>query len=370
MICCCFFLQLGSDSEAPICRRRRGFTLIEVLVVIAIIAVLIALVLPAVQAAREAARRIQCSNNLKQIGLATLNYESANGTLPASNIVAGSGTTVVWKNNWSTLCRILPWVEQGPTYNSVNFTQKDSSAVNTTVCGQLIETFVCPSDPQSQTQAFNDRGTVFGRSNYGSCAGDWYVFSFPGAGPSWAGMPSRSAFTVNGARRLAGFSDGTSNTLLFAEVKTFQPRLKCPGLSVNSPFDEPAPNAPVPADYSGSGCSFASKMHTHWSNGGVYHTGFTTSWPPNKQTFYSYSGSPAVIPALGAGNIDTDIISVNENDGGPTFAAFTARSFHPGGVNVLEGDGSVRFVTSAIDGMVWRALGTVAGGEIVSADSF
>jgi prepilin-type N-terminal cleavage/methylation domain-containing protein len=364
---CRFFLQLGSDSEAPMRRHRRGFTLIELLVAIVIIAVLIALLLPAVQSAREAARRIQCSNNLKQIGLAALSYESTNGTLPASNIIAGWATTVVWKNNWSSLCRILPWLEQGSAYNAVNFTQKDSSAFNTTVCGLLIQTFVCPSDPQSQAQAFNDHGTVFGRPNYGSCDGDWYVFSFPGAGPSWAGMPSRSAFTVNGARRMADFSDGTSNTLLYAEVKTFQARLKCAGLSVNSPFDEPAPNAPVPADYSGSGCRFATKMHTHWSNGGVYHTGFTTSWPPNKKTFYYYSGSPPVIPAIGAGNIDTDIISVNENDGGPTFAAFTARSYHPGGVIVLLGDGSARFVKSTIDGMVWRALGTIGGGEIVSA---
>jgi prepilin-type N-terminal cleavage/methylation domain-containing protein/prepilin-type processing-associated H-X9-DG protein len=350
--------------------KHRGFTLIELLVVIAIIAVLIALLLPAIQSAREAARRTQCSNNLKQIGLAALSYESTNGAFPASNIFAGSGTTVVWKSNWSSLFRILPWLEQGSAYNAVNFTQKDSNAVNTTVCGLVVQTFLCPSDPQTQTQGFNDRGTVFCASNYGSCDGDWYVFSFVGAGPNWAGMPSRSAFTVNGARRIADFSDGTSNTLLYAEVKTFQPRLKCAGLSVNSPFNEPAPNAPIPADYSGSGCSFATKMHTHWSNGGVYHTGFTTSWPPNKQTFYSYSGSPPVIPAIGAGNIDTDIISVNENDGGPTFAAFTARSYHPSGVNVLLGDGSARFVKSTIDGMVWRALGTVGGAEIISGDSF
>jgi prepilin-type processing-associated H-X9-DG protein len=350
-------------------RVRRGFTLIELFVIIAIIAVLIALLLPAVQAAREAVRRTQCSNNLEQIGLAALSYESTNGTFPASNIIAGLGTTVVWKSNWSSLSRILAWLEQGSAYNAVNFTQKDSNAVNTTVCGLLIQTFVCPGDPQTLTQAFNDRGTVFVRSNYGSCNGDWYVFSFPGAGPNWAGMPSRCAFTVNGARQIADFSDGP-DTLLYAEVKTFQPRLKCAGLSFNSPFGEPAPNAPVPADYSSSDCSFATKMHTHWSNGGVYHTGFTTSWPPNKKTFYAYSGTPPVIPAIGPGNIDTDITSVNENDGGPSFAAFTARSYHPNGVNVLLGDGSARFVTSTIDGMVWRALGTVGGGEIVSADSF
>jgi prepilin-type processing-associated H-X9-DG protein len=253
---------------------------------------------------------------------------------------------------------------------STNFIEKDSNQVNTTICGLVVETFLCPSDPQSSLKAFNERGTVFGAPNYGSCAGDWYVFSFPGAGPSWAGMPSRSAFTVNGVRRIANLCDGTSNTLLYAEVKTFQPRLKCGGLSVNSPFDEPAPNAPVPVDYSGAGCSFATKMHTHWSNGGVYHTGFTTSWPPNRQTFYYYDESQPVVPAIRAGNIDTDIISVNENDGGPTFAAFTARSYHPNGVNVLMGDGSSRFVKSTISGMVWRALGTFGGGEIILADSF
>jgi prepilin-type N-terminal cleavage/methylation domain-containing protein len=359
-----------SEDRQPDTGSSGGFTLIELLVVIAIIGVLIALLLPAVQSAREAARRVQCSNNLKQIGLAALSYESRNGTLPASNIVSGSTANVVWKNNFSTLARILPGMEQQPAYNAVNFAQKDSSAINTTVCGLLIESLVCPSDPQSQMQAFNDRGTVFGRSNYGSCDGDWYVFSFPGAGTSWAGMPSRCAFTVNGARRLAEFNDGMSNTLLYAEVKTFQPRLKCPGLSVSSPFDQPTPYAPMPPDYSGNACSFATKMHTHWSNGGVYHAGFTTSWPPNKKTPYYYDGSQPVEPAIGTGYIDTDIISVNENDGGPTFAAFTARSYHPGGVQILLGDGSARFVKSTIDGMVWRALGTIAGGEVVSADSF
>jgi prepilin-type N-terminal cleavage/methylation domain-containing protein/prepilin-type processing-associated H-X9-DG protein len=350
--------------------RRSGFTLIELLVVIAIIGILVGLVLPVVQAAREAARRTQCTNNLKQIGLAALNYESMNGTLPASNIVTGSTGAVVWKNNFSTLTRILPELEQESAYNAANFAQKDSSPINTTVCGLLVQAFLCPSDPQSSSQAFNDRGTVFGRTNYGSCDGDWYVFSFPGAGPNWAGMPSRTAFTVNGARQIAQLSDGMSNTLLYAEVKTFQPRLKCGGLSVNDPLNEPDPDAPLPPDYGGSGCSFAAKFHTHWSNGGVYHAGFTTAWPPNRKTPYYYDGSVPVDPPIGVGNIDTDIISVNENDGGPTFAAFTARSYHPGGANVLLGDGSVRFVKSTINGMVWRALGTIAGGEIVSADAY
>jgi prepilin-type N-terminal cleavage/methylation domain-containing protein len=141
-------------------KKHRGFTLIELLVVIAIIAVLIAFLLPAVQSAREAARRAQCTNNLKQIGLAAFGYESTNGTFPSSTIVAGSGTTVLWKNNFSSLARILPGLEQDSAYNAVNFTRKDSDVINTTVCGLLIQSFVCPSDPQSQTQAFNDRGTV------------------------------------------------------------------------------------------------------------------------------------------------------------------------------------------------------------------
>ena len=92
----------------------------------------------------------------------------------------------------------MPGLEQESAYNATNFAQKDSSPINTTVCGQLVQTFLCPSDPQSGSQAFNDRGTVFGRTNYGSCDGDWYVFSFP-ARAELAGMPSRTAFTVNRA---------------------------------------------------------------------------------------------------------------------------------------------------------------------------
>ena len=354
-------------------RRRDGFTLIELLVVIAVIAVLIALLLPAVQSAREAARRIQCTNNLKQIGLASHNYLSTHETFPPANVMSGSWGAAVkppkgWTNNWSALAKVLPFSEQGTVYNAINFVVKDSDAANTTLCGTVVNSFVCPSDPK--TKAFNDAGTVFGGSNYGSNDGDWYVFSFPGGPVSWAGMATRNAFSVNQARKVAEFIDGTSSTLLFAEVKTFQPRLKCGGLSVSDPFNQPGPNGPIPADYGGSGCSFGNTMHTRWSNGGVYHSGFTTAWPPNKKTLYAYTGTPATTPALGSGQYDTDIISINENDGGPTFAAFTSRSYHPGGVNAVLADGSVRFFKETVNGGVWRALGTVGGGEVLSADQY
>ncbi len=368
---------MNTSMSSRLSTRRVGFTLIELLVVIAIIAVLIALLLPAVQAAREAARRMQCTNNLKQIGLASHNYESTNGVFEPSNLMTeGKYPTVAWTNNWSALAKVLPFAEGGAAFNAMNMDDKDSAADNTTVCGLLIKMFVCPSD--GNAQSFNDGGTVFGSTNYGPNDGDWYIFSWPdtptSAIASGGGSPSRGAFAVNRPRPIAQFTDGTSNTILFSEIKAFQPRIKCGSLFPNipspAPSSFPGPADPVPAQYQSCGTP-DNKFHSRWSNGGVYHAGFSTAWPPNKATTMTPPAGTVFTFPISVGNqVDTDIISANENDGGPTYAAFTSRSYHPGGVNSLFADGSVRYVKNSVNPFTWRALGTVAGGEVIDASSY
>ncbi|QEH35866.1 putative major pilin subunit [Aquisphaera giovannonii] len=340
--------------------HRRGFTLIELLVVIAIIAVLIALLLPAVQSAREAARRAQCTNNLKQLGLALHNYEQTVGSLPPQVVLAGpSAGVVTWSNGFGAHARIMPFAEQGPLFDTINFTVDMQTPPNTTVSAALIGFLVCPSEARPSTRDLAD-GTRYGIANYGFVTGDWFV---------WGGLGStrkgRSAFGPNLSRRWAEFQDGLSNTLLMSEGKAFLTYYRdCPALAnIQDPDNIPAPNADphgIAPEYLG-GCALrVDEGRTQWFESGSHHTGITTAWPPNKRT----PGGPGQIYA------DVDLTSSREKLGRPTFAAATARSFHPGGVNALMGDGSVRFVKSTISGYTWRALGTVAGGEVLSADEY
>jgi prepilin-type N-terminal cleavage/methylation domain-containing protein/prepilin-type processing-associated H-X9-DG protein len=333
---------------------RRGFTLIELLVVIAIIAVLIGLLLPAVQAAREAARRMQCVNHLKQLGLALANYEGTVGGLPPSVVVAKNGTGF-WSNGWSINARLLPFVEQGSAYNAINFTLAYSAAENTTIPQLTVSSYLCPSEirPEPKTSATSR----FGVASYNWNVGDWYVF-----GGLDATARGRGPFGANRSRTLAEFTDGLSNTVMTSEIKTYQNVLtKCTLTTVLEPGSIPSPAAdPFAAvpEYRSGACTLNASGHAEWVDGAALETGFTTAWPPNKAIL---SGSPAV---------DVDIVSVGEKSGGPTYAAITSRSYHPGGVNSLFGDGSVRFLKSRINGQAWRGLGTVSGGEVLSADAY
>jgi prepilin-type N-terminal cleavage/methylation domain-containing protein/prepilin-type processing-associated H-X9-DG protein len=358
--------------------QRRGFTLIELLVVIAIIAVLIALLLPAVQAAREAARRAQCTNNLKQLGLAIHNYESANGALPPTSILIPpyTGGKWVFQSSWSVSARVAPFMELGPLYNSINFTGTYSDPPNTTVAVAQVNILYCPSDPGSHLDDSTLGNTLASTApnsttSYGYLVGDWYVWSING---SSIGPVNRSAFGPNVSRTLAGFTDGLSNSLLASEgfighiqarnCQTYPNGPSDPTTGTWSPTSVPTPQNSLAALASVvQGCTGSGKFnvplgHTRWANGGVYYSGITTAVPPNPNVTIPGYTKPF------------DYVSVDENNGGPTYASLSASSYHPGGVNTLFGDGSVKFVKNSINATTWRALGTIAGGEVLSADSY
>ncbi len=350
-------------------RRRSGFTLIELLVVIAIIAVLIALLLPAVQSAREAARRTQCVNNLKQIGLAFANYESSNAAYPMTTILAPSptGSPGKWafQSSWSAFARALPFMEQGAAYSSVNFSLTYSDAANITVTDMTLNFLFCPSDPGAHVDPPKPAGggTNDGTTSYGTCDGDWYVFSTNAAGTA-LGPQNTALFGPNYSRRIAEVTDGLSNTYATGEglIQHLQAR-HCgktpasPGdasVGTFTPTNTPPPGAASLAALNNliAGCANGAPTpvgHTRWSNGGVYYSGFTTANAPNQ-------------------SIDWDW--VDENDGGPTYMSLSASSRHPGGVNIGFADGSVRFIKNSINPATHRALGTVGNGEVISADAY
>ncbi len=314
-------------------RRRSAFTLIELLVVIAIIAVLIGLLLPAVQKVRDAANRMSCQNNLKQLGLALHSHHDAKGSFPPGKTNGFSGFTY-----------LLPFIEQENLYKQINFSVNASNAANNGPRGTSVKTFLCPSDPISTVPA-GSAGQNY-RLNQG------YNILYSGI-PSTSGAnstmpPADGPFWDDSKTRFADITDGSSNTVAIAE--------KLKGDFTNSIATDRTDTFLIP-DYpdnpdgwvrSCDGLSLAyindlrnqgnSDIGQFWmqgshSNSGYYHTNI-----PNRRSCK---------PSQLGGRVAT-----------------LASSAHPGGVNVVMCDGSVRFVPDTVSLAVWRAMGSRNKGEV------
>lgn len=327
--------------------RRRGFTLVELLVVIAIIGILIALLLPAIQAAREAARRTQCKNNLKQLALAVLNYETANKSLPPSVVIDFEGSPTSSNGAWGVHGRILTYLEESSLYDlvDVNVAWDFQQAIDRL----KVPVFVCPSDTVGAEVRDPGGGKVnLYSTNYGFNQGTWFVFD-PATMEGGDG-----AFYPNSFLELAQFTDGTSKTLVAAEVKGWQPYTRNGG---PSSMDIPESISDAETQVA-SGGQYKNTGHTEWPDGRVHHTGITTTLTPNSEVSYDNGGV----------TVTADFNSWQEGKDGlaghATYAIVTSRSTHPAVVQGAMVDGSVQTFNENINLGVWRALGSRNGGEL------
>jgi len=270
-----------------------------------------------------------------------------------------NGATVAY-NGFSVHARILPLMEQGAMFNAINFSFSHRTVQNATVVASAVGFLTCPSDLNQGGLTAFPSGVNARVTSYGFNEGDWFIWNGIGVAPQ-----DRGAFCPNMSRRVAEFIDGTSQTLFASEVKALQPWCNVGGQLPSAgmtPTLVPPPNVDPNsvAPYSSAGCAASppATAHTAWVDGNPQETGFTTAWPPNKLTLN------ATI------QVDLDVMNYLVSKNLPIYGAITSRSYHPGGVNALFADGSVHFVKSTIDGNTWRALGSVQGGEVVSADAY
>ncbi|WP_373651841.1 DUF1559 domain-containing protein [Schlesneria sp. DSM 10557] len=332
--------------------KRRAFTLIELLVVIAIIAVLIALLLPAVQQAREAARRTQCKNNLKQLGLALHNYESTHSTFPP-NLVPG-GNYAYSAGNWGVLAYLSPYIDQANLYNLMNLNAPTYAATapydiadpnNQIAAGTIIPSFLCPSD-KSKSLGGAYGVAALGPSNYCGNQGS-------GVYASGNGSPYNSdgVMFANSKVRIADISDGTSNTACMSESILGEGATNSAGPVPPNGAQKSYAYLTTYGTVDDAACASASMWNVQtlrqflWFSGEIRNTSYNHYYTPNSKNWDCITNSAAA---------------------GYTAVGWkAARSMHVGGTHLLMCDGSGRFVSDSIDAQLWRGIGSRNGGEII-----
>ncbi len=283
---------------------------------------------------------MQCKNNLRQLGIATHAYEDSFRYYPSLGTFAPIDGV-----SWSIHAKLLPYLEESGLHKQINF--KDTYDNQPEVTRQRIDSFLCPSERNDKPYQENAVRALY-PVNYAFCYGTWFVYD-PAMGHGGDG-----AIAVNDKLKSCNIRDGLHCTLYIAEVKTWTAYYRDGGTPDDLGTPPPSSVEELTAYCSGGGLKADPSLgHTEWVDARVYHTGFTTVFTPNTRVMFQ--------------GYDIDFVSSREGRSNVkrTFAAVTSRSYHPGRVNILLLDSSVRSVNTDIDLGIWRALGTRASGDIV-----
>ncbi len=320
--------------------------MLELLVVLAITGIMLGLMLTALQSGRESARRMSCGNNLKQIGIALHNYQTAYRRFPPSFCTTSAENASGTGDSWSIHGRLLPFLEEGHAQNLVDLAVDWHDQVNTGIPFLRISTYMCPSEP-NDSYRWKDGAPYVGPHTYGFNLGAWLIYD------PVTGRGGDGAFIVDRGVRLAEFTDGLARTLAVAEVKAYQPYIR----NTSDPGSNIPESVVFAASHTGElklGPAVSQNTgHTVWPDGRAHHSGITTTFAPN--TFVPYYA--------GQTTYDVDFTSQQEGRSAirATYAAITSRSHHIGIVNVLMADGSVRSLKDNIARQTWRAMGSRGG---------